>query len=454
MRLSDFIASLAFVSSTIAQKVTYCASGNVCYAVNVPEITAQTGKGDIFFQMSGPSTMSWIGLGQGNAMSGSNIFMIYANAAGNNVTLAPRLGVGNRQPVSGSTAQLTLLSGSGIMNGQMIANVRCSNCNSWTGGSMSLNDAKSEWIWSYKTGEPISSDSTTINLAQHSRYGVTTFNLQQAAGGNSVNPFAATVAAITPNTGTNTNTGSTQTPSGSTTGATGSELGGIESTPKFNRILIAHAIIGPIAFVIFYPLGAMTIRLLSFKGLVWMHAGWMVFTYLLVLISMGLGVWLAVNTKQLDTAHAIIGLVVVGSLLLQPITGLLHHLKYKKVGRPNAGTYPHIWWGRAVITLGMINGGIGLQLAGNTEKGEIAYGVVAGIIWCVWIGVTILAFLKSRNKKEGESGETVFGGMRENNSRTRMAGQDSPTLQGGFNSGERPMSQESTVVAESFYRGR
>lgn len=33
----------------------------------------------------------------------------------------------------------------------------------------------------------------------------------------------------------------------------------------------------------------------------------------------------------------------------------------------------------------MINGGLGLQLANNTRKGEIAYGVVAGFVWVVYI---------------------------------------------------------------------
>ena len=68
--------------------------------------------------------MSWIGLGQGASMSGANIFMIYANAAGDNVTLSPRTGVGYRQPEVGG-ASVTLLGGSGISNNIMTANVRC-----------------------------------------------------------------------------------------------------------------------------------------------------------------------------------------------------------------------------------------------------------------------------------------------------------------------------------------
>ena len=69
--------------------------------------------------------MSWIGLGQGGQMKGSNIFMIYSNAAGDNVTLSPRLGTGNNQPNVDTTADVTLLSGSGIANGVMTANVKC-----------------------------------------------------------------------------------------------------------------------------------------------------------------------------------------------------------------------------------------------------------------------------------------------------------------------------------------
>jgi hypothetical protein len=58
-------------------------------------------------------------------MKGANIFMIYANAAGTNVTLSPRLGTGNQQPSADTTAEVTLLDGSGISAGMMVANVRC-----------------------------------------------------------------------------------------------------------------------------------------------------------------------------------------------------------------------------------------------------------------------------------------------------------------------------------------
>lgn len=58
-------------------------------------------------------------------MSNSNIFMIYADAAGTNVTLSPRTGTGDKAPSTDSSATVELLDGSGISGGVMTANVKC-----------------------------------------------------------------------------------------------------------------------------------------------------------------------------------------------------------------------------------------------------------------------------------------------------------------------------------------
>lgn len=47
-----------------------------------------------------------------------------------------------------------------------------------------------------------------------------------------------------------------------------------------------------------------------------------------------------------------------------------------------------------MITLGIINGGLGLRLSNNTRKGEIAYGVVAGVIWLVWMAAALLGEIR------------------------------------------------------------
>lgn len=63
--------------------------------------------------------------------------------------------------------------------------------------------------------------------------------------------------------------------------------------------------------------------------------------------------------------------------------------------------------GRIVITLGIINGGLGLKLSDNTIKGKIGYSVVAAIMWLVWMGVTVF---KEAKRGSGDSGEKRYEG--------------------------------------------
>jgi hypothetical protein len=122
------------------------------------------------------------------------------------------------------------------------------------------------------------------------------------------------------------------------------------------------------------------------------------FTYSIALASIGMGIWIAITTQKLNTTHAVFGLFVVGALLLQPVTGLLHHSLFKRQDGPNAATYPHIWWGRAIVTLGMINGGLGFKLSDNSPSGVIAYRIISAFMWVAWMAVIVMAFLKSKKE--------------------------------------------------------
>ena len=73
----------------------------------------------------------------------------------------------------------------------------------------------------------------------------------------------------------------------------------------------------------------------------------------------------------------------------QPFLGLLQHLKWRQIQRDTFWGIVHRWLGRLLITLAVINGGLGLQLSSNTTKGEIAYGIVAGIIWLTYVACVL-----------------------------------------------------------------
>ena len=84
-------------------------------------------------------------------------------------------------------------------------------------------------------------------------------------------------------------------------------------------------------------------------------------------------------------------------------------------------TDAHVWVGRILITLGIINGGLGLQLDGTSTRAEnIAYGVIAGLIWVAFMYV---AFFRTGSK--GVAPRSVDGVVVEKGFQ-HMDGSDSP----------------------------
>ena len=50
------------------------------------------------------------------------------------------------------------------------------------------------------------------------------------------------------------------------------------------------------------------------------------------------------------------------------------------------------------------------MLSANTVKGEIAYGVIAGTIWLVWMAVIVLSHVRSKGTaSQLETGEKLWG---------------------------------------------
>jgi hypothetical protein len=168
-----------------------------------------------------------------------------------------------------------------------------------------------------------------------------------------------------------------------------------------SKVLIAHGVLAALAFVIFFPVGAILIRLGSFRGVWLVHGITQLFAYVTYIVAFGLGIWMVRDfpVDLLDSYHPIIGITVFVLLFFQPILGYIHHLQFKKYSRRTVWSYGHLWLGRVVVTLGIINGGLGMLLASNApaflsfrpSKGQIvAYGVVAGNVWLLWVATAIV----------------------------------------------------------------
>ncbi|KAK1818188.1 hypothetical protein LTR12_007466 [Friedmanniomyces endolithicus] len=394
-------AALSIGSRVYAAISKTCPEADVCYLLSIPNSTASSGAGDIYFQLSAPTSYQWVALGQGSLMAGSNIFVMYTSADGTNVTVSPRLGLGYRQPLHDTAAHITVLEGSGVSGGVMTANVRCSNCDSWSGGSMNFAGTSSHWIHAYKKGAALDSDDVAHNIQQHDQSDAFLWDLSQARGGADANPFVSSAStAVCPAPSTTASGGPSSSASGG--GATGSSsTANVDfyslSYSKTQRMLNAHAVFACIAFVALLPMGAILVRVAGFRMLVWIHVSIQALALVSYIVAVGLGLSLAINLDLLDQAHPFIGLMLFALLLMQPILGCVHHRFYKKFTGRTLWSYAHLSVGRLSIFLGLINGGLGLQLAFAGPRAKMIYGIVAGVVGVCYLAA--IAFGEAKRKR-------------------------------------------------------
>ena len=309
-------------------------------------------------------------------MSNANMFVMYSSADGQNMTLSPRTTSGHVMPTHNSAAEFELLEGSGISDGKMIANVRCANCNSWNGGTMSLEGGSSDWLYAHLRGSSLDSDDVNARILQHDGHGTFQWDLSQATGGPDSNPF----------------TGAATTETSSARQNSWERL----SSQAQQRLIQAHGTLASIVFVAILPTGAMLVRLASFRQLVRTHAGLQVFAYTIFIAAAGIGIFIANGADYLLEPHAVIGMLLLGVLFFMPFLGAIHHRVYKTVQKRTGWSYGHIFIGRAAVVLGMVNGGLGLQLADARRSYTIAYGVFAGLIGVSYIGAIAFGERKRR----------------------------------------------------------
>lgn len=111
---------------------------------------------------------------------------------------------------------------------------------------------------------------------------------------------------------------------------------------------------------------------------------------------------------QLNDYHPIIGLVLFSLVFIQAAGGFLAHFVYTKTKSSNVFGHAHRWLGRAIITLGIINGGLGLLLSEDGTRGQyIAYGVVAAVVWVAFVANAIMFELQGSKNSKGEDGQSV-----------------------------------------------
>lgn len=187
----------------------------------------------------------------------------------------------------------------------------------------------------------------------------------------------------------------------------------------FNRKRNAHACIMSIVFIVLYPLGAISLHLpiehIPFlkntylkKKVMAMHVPIQVLAFVMMVGGMALGIRIAHDLDYLShpvQAHVVIGLLVVSVIILfQPIMGILQHLHFKKTGGKSVFAYLHRWIGRCAIVLGMINSGLGFQLAQHSgiivsAGSYIRSYVILGVLVTAWFSLVVFDQLRVHRQK-------------------------------------------------------
>ena len=177
-------------------------------------------------------------------------------------------------------------------------------------------------------------------------------------------------------------------------------------------MITAHAVMAALAFGFIFPSGGILIRLASFPRLWLAHGIVQLLAYFLYIAAFALGVYMASHARLINEAHPILGIVVFVLIIFQPVLGFVHHVAFKKYSRRTVWSYAHVWLGRIAITLGIINGGLGLQLSQRTrifapsQGAIIGYAVAAGVMWLLYVASAIIGERK-RSRQAAANAEAA-----------------------------------------------
>lgn len=177
-----------------------------------------------------------------------------------------------------------------------------------------------------------------------------------------------------------------------------------------------------VAFVILFPLGALTIRFWSkyFRHPATVHSYIQLTALAITIVGTGLGIWLTPNAGRstesriaffvrILIADDLLGLVVVSALVLQALLGYYHHYRYVR-DKPTERrwfTYLHIASGFLLVVTGIFNGPSGLTMARVPTKYVNLWWAFSGILpICYIIASTVKCCVATNREDRATQGAT------------------------------------------------
>ncbi|KAK6085026.1 hypothetical protein SCUP234_03209 [Seiridium cupressi] len=350
-------------------------SRDIAFALNVPSDS----ETDLYFSLMIPQSVTWGAIGLGSSkMAGSLILMAYSSSSGKNVTLSPRIASGHSEPVYTPDIKVEALDGTGLSSDtRYIFNGRCSNCRSWNGGSIDVTSKSQSFLYATGPDGDIDSDALDAPLKMHLNYG--NFELDMVHATSSVG-----AAPAIPISNTTDSVATTQ---------------GLSVTGSRDIAAQVHAVAMVFCFVGLFPFGIFVLRLGN-----WVR--WHAVNQGLALIGVVIGFGLGVHTsyfynrsKNFKDAHQVIGILLFIFVLAQFVLGFMHHRIYKKTQQPTKLAPVHVWMGRVIIPVGVINAFLGFRFAQSPQYNWVLAGLVIFIFPVMALILFTKKFVQKRWKK-------------------------------------------------------
>ncbi|KAF8893580.1 CBD9-like protein [Infundibulicybe gibba] len=311
---------------------------------------------------TGKQKLGWMAMGFGQQMANSPMVILWPNSDGS-ITLSQRSArsevmptVDNNPPRVASVS--TSLSSTSGQNPRLAFTIPADT------------NTKPSIIYGYSTTSPSSSAPNAV-LVQHLESGVLRLDLTKPLSPSSTAPGA--------------------TPTGGS--ADDSLPGSSDSLPllPYQRLIVAHAILVVLGFLLFLPAGALLARYLRTFSPTWFQGHW-IFQFAisgpLIVAGVALGIQ-SVSTAgapHLDDAHKKWGVAIFVLYVIQCGLGaVIHWVKPKDSRRRPPQNYIHAVLGLTVIGLALyqVRSGYKTEWPKATGRGDVPNG--ANIIWHVWV---------------------------------------------------------------------
>ncbi|QUC16099.1 uncharacterized protein UV8b_00340 [Ustilaginoidea virens] len=348
---------------------------HVAFAFTVPQTPDHQYPEATFFSIRVPNRYSWgaVGLGS-NDMKGALYLIIYQGEDGASVTFSPRLAYDNTEPTYWDEMEYTVIpNNTGVVDDHMIFTAMCtSHCRSWNkgntnGGWLDVSSPNQNGIFAVGPAEPLRSNDRNAPLKFHGEYGVFTIDMGRTQG--------AADAPVLDRDSQNEST----------------------ALVWYRRRRSDYKATLHGTFMIFFIVGMMNFGVFLLRACGWAkwHAVNQLFATLGVLSGLALGVLTSFHynrSRGFKHYHQIIGYIVVAFVLAQVALGVKHHLEYQKTRAPTRFGRIHLWLGRLILLLAVLNSFFGFSFARN-QRYAVA---LAGLL--VLVCAVALFFMYNRTR--------------------------------------------------------